>query len=69
MFNYNNFTVDETNSGEIKTINNSINLKDHLEDLNNIEIDTDTTKGNYSNSIAIKILDDVAKSPIDTNVS
>lgn len=69
MFNYNNFTVDETNSGEIKTINNSINLKDHLKDLNNIEIDTDTTKGNYSNSIAIKILDDVAKSPIDTNVS
>lgn len=29
----------------------------------------DITRGNYSNSVAIKILDDVAKSPTDTNVS
>lgn len=69
MLNYNNFTVNKTNSDVVKTINNSSNIKDHLEDLNNIEMDTDTTRGKYSNSIAIEILDNVAKSPIDTNVS
>lgn len=69
MLNYNNFPVNKTNSDVVKTINNSSNIKDHLEDLNNIEIDTDTTRGKYSNSIAIEILDNVAKSPIDTNVS
>lgn len=54
----------------MKTTDDSNNFKDHLEVLNNTNnTNNDITRGNYSNSTAIKILDDVAKSPIDTNVS
>lgn len=49
----------------IKTTNDSNNLKEHLQ----VTINTDITSGNYSYSTAIKILDDVAKSPVDSNVS
>lgn len=40
-------------------------MTEHLQ----VKINTDITSGNYSYSTAIKILDDVAKSPVDTNVS
>ncbi|XP_015378345.1 PREDICTED: zinc finger protein Xfin-like, partial [Diuraphis noxia] len=46
-----------------KTTNESNNLTEHLQ----VKINTDITSGNYSYSTAIKILDDVAKSPVDTN--
>ncbi|XP_060880467.1 zinc finger protein 665-like isoform X3 [Metopolophium dirhodum] len=46
-----------------KTTNDSNNLTEHLQ----VKINTDITSGNYSYSTAIKILDDVAKSPVDTN--
>lgn len=49
----------------MKTTNDSNNLTEHLQ----VKINTDITSGNYSYSTAIKILDDVAKSPVDTNVS
>lgn len=53
------------NSDIMKATNDSNNLKEHLQ----VKINTDITSGNYSYSTAIKILDDVAKSPINTNVS
>lgn len=59
------FTVNKTNLNIIKTTNDSNNLKEHLQ----VTINTDITSGNYSYSTAIKILDDVAKSPVDSNVS
>lgn len=62
-----NFTVDKTNSDVLKVNCDSHNLKEHLEVLNSTDIDV--TRGNYSNSTAIKILDDVAKNPVDKNVS
>jgi len=49
----------------METTNDSNNLTEHLQ----VKINTDITSGNYSYSTAIKILDDVAKSPVDTNVS
>lgn len=61
-----NFVVNKTNSSVVKTTNDNDNLKEHLEDLNRTDIDI--TRGNYSNSTAIKILDDIAKSPTDSNV-
>jgi len=42
-------------------------LKEHIEVSNTIDIDT--SRRNYSNSTAIKILNDIAKSPVDSNVS
>lgn len=62
-----NFTVNKTNSDILKISCDSHNLKEHLEILNSTDIDV--TRGNYSNSTAIKILDDVAKNPEDKNVS
>jgi hypothetical protein len=59
IINY-NFTVNKTN-------NVSDNLKEHLEIINNTDIDP--TIENYSNSTAIQIFDDIALSPTDTNVS
>lgn len=59
------FTVNKTNLDLIKTTNDSNNLKEHLQ----VTINTDITSGNYSYSTAIKILDDVAKSPVDSTVS
>lgn len=62
-----NFTVNKTNSDILKISCDSHNLKEHLDVLNSTDIDV--TGENYSNSTAIKILDDVAKSPVDKNVS
>jgi len=59
------FTVNKTELDITKTTNDSNNLTEHLQ----VKINTDITSGNYSYSTAIKILDDVAKSPVDTNVS
>jgi len=64
MSNY-NFTVNKTDLDIMKTTNDSNNLTEHLQ----VKVNTDVTSGNYSYSTAIKILDDVAKSPVDTNVS
>lgn len=58
--------VNKTNSSVVKTTNDRDNLKEHIDNLNTTDIDI--TRGNYSNSTAIKILDDVAKSPTDSNV-
>ncbi|XP_026810472.1 zinc finger protein 665-like [Rhopalosiphum maidis] len=55
--------LNKTNLDIMKTTNDSNNLKEHLQ----VTINTDITSGNYSYSTAIKILDDVAKSPVDTN--
>jgi len=49
----------------MKTVNDGNNLTEHLQ----VKINTDITSGNYSYSTAIKILDEVAISPADTNVS
>lgn len=66
----NNFAVSKSNSNLIKTNNVcNDNLKEHLEVLTDTDTEVDITRGNYSNSTAIKILDDIAKSPIDSNVS
>lgn len=62
-----NFTANKTNSDVLKISCDSHNLKEHLEVLNSTDIDV--TRGNYSNSTAIQILDDVAKNPVDKNVS
>lgn len=64
------FAVSKSNSDLIKT-NNACNnnLKEHLEVLTDTDTEVDITRGNYSNSTAIKILDDIAKSPTDSNVS
>ncbi|XP_027853757.2 zinc finger protein 182-like isoform X2 [Aphis gossypii] len=55
--------LNKTNLDIIKTTNDCNNLKEHLQ----VTINTDITSGNYSYSTAIKILDDVAKSPVDSN--
>lgn len=66
----NHFAVGKSNLDLIKTNNVcGDNLKQHLEVLTDTDTEVDITRGNYSNSTAIKILDDIAKSPIDSNVS
>ncbi|XP_022167998.1 zinc finger protein 107-like [Myzus persicae] len=55
--------LNKTDLDIMKTANDSNNLTEHLQ----VKINTDITSGNYSYSTAIKILDDVAKSPVDTN--
>lgn len=65
----NNFTVSKVHSDNntVKTIDDCDDLTERLDILSNIDIDV--TKNNYSNSMAIQILEDVANSPTDTNVS
>uniref|UniRef100_A0A2S2R835 Zinc finger protein n=1 Tax=Sipha flava TaxID=143950 RepID=A0A2S2R835_9HEMI len=66
-----NFSMDSNNQFQDiytnfnKTNNVSDNLKEHLEIINNTDIDP--TIENYSNSTAIQIFDDIALSPTDTN--
>ncbi|KAL4149327.1 hypothetical protein QTP88_003296 [Uroleucon formosanum] len=55
--------LNKTNLDIMKTTNDDINLTEHLQ----VKINTDITSGNYTYSTAIKILDEVAISPVDTN--
>lgn len=61
------FTVNQINSSEVKTINTDSCLREPSEVLKNADIRI--IGENYSNSMAIKILDHVSESPIDTIVS